>query len=58
MGFGSFDYICQQAPLPLCAVVGTPTGIEALCYARNVQLANTLIFQAGIPTLSAIRLTC
>ena len=47
MGFGSFDFICQQAPLPLCALVGTQTGIEPICYARNVELANTLIFQAG-----------
>ena len=47
MGFGSFDFICQQAALPLCALVGTSTGIEPICYARNVELANTLIFQAG-----------
>ena len=47
MGFGSFDFICQQAPLPLCALVGAPTGIEPICYARNIELANTLIFQAG-----------
>ena len=47
MGFGSFDFICEQAALPLCALVGTSTGIEPICYARNVELANTLIFQAG-----------
>ena len=52
MGFGSFDFICEQAALPLCALVGTKTGIEPICYARNIELANTLIFQAGIlPTL-------
>jgi Chitin synthase export chaperone len=47
MGFGSFDFICEQAPLPLCALVGPAAGVEAICYARNVELANTLIFQAG-----------
>lgn len=47
MGFGSFDFICEQAALPLCALVGNSTGIEPICYARNVELANTLIFQAG-----------
>jgi hypothetical protein len=47
MGFGSFDFICQQAPLPLCALVGSSNGIEPICYARNVELANTLIFQAA-----------
>jgi Chitin synthase export chaperone len=47
MGFGSFDFICEQAALPLCALVGTTNGIEPICYARNVELANTLIFQAG-----------
>lgn len=50
MGFGSFDFICEQAALPLCALVGTSTGIEPICYARNVELANTLIFQAGNPS--------
>ena len=47
MGFGSFDFICEQAALPLCALVGSKNGIEPICYARNVELANTLIFQAG-----------
>lgn len=48
MGFGSFDFICEQAALPLCALVGSKTGIEPICYARNIELANTLIFQPGI----------
>ena len=47
MGFGSFDFICEQAALPLCAVIGAKSGIEPICYSRNVELANTLIFQAG-----------
>jgi hypothetical protein len=48
MGFGSFDFICEQAALPLCALVGSKNGIEPICYARNIEIANTLIFQAGI----------
>jgi len=53
MGFGDFDWICQQAPLPLCSVVGSISnvelgvGIEAHCYARNIELANTIIFQGA-----------
>jgi Chitin synthase export chaperone len=47
MGFGSFNFICEQAALPLCSLVGTSNGIEPICYARNVQLANTLIFQTA-----------
>lgn len=54
MGLGSFEFICEQAALPLCALVGTNTGIEALCYARDVELANTLIFQAGNSLLSIV----
>lgn len=57
MGLGSFDFICEQAALPLCALVGTKTGIEPICYARNVELANTLIFQAGISLVLSIELT-
>lgn len=55
MGFGDiFDIICHKAALPLCAVVGpkspisgSPTGIQANCYARSVELANTIIFEAA-----------
>jgi Chitin synthase export chaperone len=54
MGFGSFDFICEQAPLPLCSLVGPGSGFETICYARNVELANTLIFQAGISFLATI----
>ncbi|KFX92514.1 hypothetical protein O988_04651 [Pseudogymnoascus sp. VKM F-3808] len=51
MGFGDFDTICRNAPIPLCALVGSISnidlgvGIEPDCYARNVELANTIIFQ-------------
>jgi hypothetical protein len=53
MGFGDFDTICHQAAVPSCPVVGSIThiagfhGIEANCYARNIELANTIIFQGA-----------
>jgi len=53
MGFGDFSSICQKSPLPLCAVVGSITtiagnhGIEANCYSRNIEVANTIIFQGA-----------
>lgn len=53
MGFGDFDSICRKSPLPLCSIVGPPspisgkTGIQANCYARSVELANTIIFEAA-----------
>jgi hypothetical protein len=53
MGFGDFNQICEKAALPLCALVGPPstisglTGVQASCYARTVELANTIIFQGA-----------
>jgi len=54
MGFGDFETICRKSALPLCSVVGpvspisgSPTGIQANCYARSVSLANTIIFEAA-----------
>ncbi|KAK4098940.1 hypothetical protein N658DRAFT_509190 [Parathielavia hyrcaniae] len=53
MGFGDFDSICHMAPLPLCSSIGPITsiasgvGIEPDCYARNIELANTIIFQGA-----------
>lgn len=54
MGFGTFDLICNKTALPLCSVVGAKNqesyfrkGILPLCYARSVELANTMIFQIG-----------
>ncbi|KAI9758996.1 MAG: porphobilinogen deaminase [Chaenotheca gracillima] len=53
MGFGDFDTICHQTAVPLCALVGPPsgisgsTGIQADCYARNIELANTIIFEGA-----------
>ena len=53
MGFGDFTWICERSPFPVCSLVG-PTSplsgtsaIDTLCYARSVQLANTIIFEAA-----------
>ncbi|CZS99229.1 hypothetical protein WAI453_008295 [Rhynchosporium graminicola] len=62
MGFGDFDALCQQAAIPLCAVVGKIThiagshGIEAECYARNIELANTIIFQGAASFMHIVAL--
>ncbi|KAJ3047815.1 Chitin synthase, class 7, partial [Rhizoclosmatium hyalinum] len=39
--FGTFDYLCAQAPLPLCSLVASsqsPSPTEPLCYARNIEI--------------------
>lgn len=51
-GFGDFSEICRNTPLPLCASIGSAqatgsVGIEPNCYARNIELANTIIFEGG-----------
>lgn len=56
MAFGDFNSICNGTSLPLCQVVSftKPTtheylnnGIIPVCYARSIELANTVIFQIG-----------
>lgn len=56
MAFGDFGDVCDRAPLPLCTLVnalGTDladvvfTGVLPVCYARTVDLANTMIFEVG-----------
>lgn len=54
MGFGDFESICRKSALPVCSVVGptnpiseSTTGIQATCYARSIELANTIIFEAA-----------
>lgn len=59
MGFGDFDFICTKAALPLCPLVGpygdaardsvitAAVGIFPECFARSIDLANTIIFQIG-----------
>jgi hypothetical protein len=47
--FGSFDRICETAALIPCAMLAdsTGTGIEPVCYARNVEINGTILFQPG-----------
>ena len=48
LSFESYDWICSQAALVVCPLVGTTGyGIEPVCYARNVEIGSTLIFQPG-----------
>jgi hypothetical protein len=52
MGIGDFSTICVKTSIPLCALVGHQqlnggTGIQASCYSRTIEVANTLIFQAA-----------
>ncbi|KAL4978367.1 chitin synthase export chaperone [Aspergillus desertorum] len=62
MGFGDFDGICKKAALPLCSLVGPSsaisgsTGIIPNCYARNIELANTIIFEGAASFLHIIAL--
>ncbi|EJD04526.1 uncharacterized protein FOMMEDRAFT_155672 [Fomitiporia mediterranea MF3/22] len=43
--FGSFNGICQAAPLVICPLVQTAQGVVPTCYSRNVDVGGTLIFQ-------------
>ncbi|XHG06890.1 Chitin synthase, class 7 [Aspergillus wentii] len=62
MGFDGFDSVCRKAPLPMCSLVGPPssisgsTGIIANCYARNIELANTIIFEGAASFIHIIAL--
>jgi hypothetical protein len=53
MGFGDFHNICAEAALPACQLIGPASkisgaaGIQATCYSRSVDLANTIIFQGA-----------
>jgi hypothetical protein len=51
LSFGSYDWICSNAALVVCPLVGSTTsggyGIAPVCYSRNVELGKTLIFQPG-----------
>ncbi|KAI6831175.1 chitin synthase export chaperone [Hortaea werneckii] len=64
-GFGDFSSICNEAPLPLCPLVGDINPItgthytQANCYARSVEVANTIIFEgaAGFAHIIALIMT-
>lgn len=51
-----------MAPLPLCASIGPVTsvtsgvGIEPDCYARNIELANTIIFEGAASAMHIVAL--
>jgi hypothetical protein len=61
-GFGDFTTICENTPLPLCAAIGpvtaisTGVGIEPDCYARNLEVANTIIFEGAASTMHILAL--
>jgi hypothetical protein len=62
MGFGDFDIICRKAAVPLCTLVGPANsisgsaGIMPTCYARSIELANTIIFQGAADFMHIIAL--
>lgn len=62
MTFGDFTTFCETVSLPLCASVGAikdvanGVGIEANCYARNIELANTIIFQMAASAIHIVAL--
>ncbi|RBQ95541.1 hypothetical protein VDGD_09595 [Verticillium dahliae] len=61
-GFGDFSDICRNTPLPLCGSIGPSTevrggvGIEPDCYARNIELANTIIFEGAASAMHIVAL--
>jgi len=62
MAFGDFMGICHMAPLPLCSSIGpitsiaTGVGIEPDCFARNIELANSIIFQGAASAMHIVAL--
>jgi len=61
MAFGDFTNVCSQAAIPLCSLVGTSpitgaVGIPATCYARTIELANTIIFEGATSCVHIIAL--
>ncbi|KAK2813397.1 Chitin synthase, class 7 [Emmonsiellopsis sp. PD_5] len=65
MGFGDFESICRKAAIPVCSLIGAPSpisgarGILPNCYARNIEVANTIIFQGAtdITHIAALAMT-
>lgn len=47
--FGNFNKICESAALIPCALLADEngSGIEPVCYARNVEINGTILFQPG-----------
>lgn len=66
MGFSDvLIHACEKTPLPLCPLIGPSNalmgahGVAAQCYARSIELANTIIFQgaAGFAHIVALIMT-
>lgn len=47
MTLKSINDVCKNAALISCPMLGSDEGIEPVCYARNVVIGGTLIFQPG-----------
>lgn len=53
VGITDIDSFCEKAPVPLCSLIGPDSGITGLpgilpnCYARNIDVGNTIIFQGA-----------
>ena len=53
VGITDLDSFCETAPVPLCSLIGPPSaitgspGILPTCYARNIDVGNTIIFQGA-----------
>lgn len=62
MGFGDLDIVCHKVALPMCSLVGGAstisgsTGIIPNCYSRNIELANTIIFEGAASFLHIVAL--
>ncbi|TPX39234.1 hypothetical protein SeMB42_g06398 [Synchytrium endobioticum] len=54
--FGNFNSFCNSVALTLCPLVGPDGGIEPACYARNVELGGTLIFEPATLVIYLIAL--
>ncbi|KAI8822370.1 chitin synthase III catalytic subunit [Fimicolochytrium jonesii] len=54
--FGKFDYFCNQIALSLCPLVGSETGIEPICYSRNIEMGKLLIFEPATLVIHIIAL--
>lgn len=55
--FGSFNWACNQVSLPLCPLIGSEVGVQAECYARNIELGSgNIFFQPGTFVIEIVAL--
>lgn len=52
--FGSFDSFCNAAVLPFCSQVGE--AVEPKCYARNINIGGSMVFQPATLVIHFIAL--